>query len=426
MNLQEVDIAVIGGGPGGLAAAIKAKETGIDNIVILERAEELGGLLHQCIHNGFGLQYFKEDLTGPEYAYRFIKKGEELKIKSFLETMVLDINSNKDILAVNSREGLIRFKSKAIILCMGCRERARGAINIPGTRPAGIFTAGTAQRFINVEGYIPGKEIVILGSGDVGMIMARRLTLEGAKVKAVVEILPYIGGLIRNEVQCLKDFNIPVFLEHTVVNIHGLNRINAVTIAKIDEKKRPIPGTEKRIECDTLFLSVGLIPENELSLKTNIKLSPLTGGPFVDETVQTTAPGIFAAGNVVHVHDLVDDVTIEAELAGLNAARYVQGKLPSVKKKITVKPGENIRYVVPSWISGQSDVTLYMRVLYPERKVTVKVNGKSLKQPLAKRSFPFVRPSEMVRIHLLGKKLQALDDNISELVVSCVAKDGKK
>lgn len=423
MDLQEVDIAIIGGGPGGLAAAIKAKEEGIDNIIILERSEELGGLLHQCIHNGFGLVYFKEDLTGPEYAYRFIKKAKQLKIKTFLETMVLDINSNREILAVNSREGLIRFKSKAIILCMGCRERTRGAINIPGTRPAGIFTAGTAQRFINVEGYIPGKEIVILGSGDVGMIMARRLTLEGAKIKAVIEILPYIGGLIRNEIQCLKDFNIPVFLEHTVVNIHGLNRINAVTIAKVDEKKRPIPGTERKIECDTLLLSVGLIPENELSLKANIKLNPLTGGPFVDETMQTTVSGIFAAGNVVHVHDLVDDVTIEGELAGLNAARYIQEKLPSVKKKkIHIKPGDNIRYVVPSNISGQSGVTLYMRVLHPDKKVTVEVKGKSLAQPVTRRSFPFVRPSEMVRVHLSEKKLEALGDTVNELVVNCVKK----
>ena len=424
MNLQKVDIAVIGGGPAGLAAAIKAKESGVENVVILERAEELGGLLHQCIHNGFGLQYFKEDLTGPEYAYRFIKKVEELQIKSFLETMVLDINSEREILAVNSREGLVKFKAKAIVLCMGCRERTRGAINIPGTRPAGIFTAGTAQRFINVEGYIPGKEIVILGSGDVGMIMARRLTLEGAEVKAVVEILPYIGGLIRNEIQCLRDFNIPVFLEHTIVNIHGVNRINAVTIAKVDSNRKPIPGTERKIKCDTLLLSVGLIPENELSLKANVKLDPLTGGPFVDETMQTNIPGIFAAGNVVHVHDLVDDVTVEGELAGLNAAKYVQGKLLPVKRKIQIKPGENIRYVVPSRMSGQSDVTLYMRVSHPKEKVKVVVEERSSKSPVAKRSFPFVKPSEMIRIRLLEKKLKALNGEVNELLVSCIGRDG--
>lgn len=417
MDFRESELIIIGGGPAGLAAAIKARESGVDSVTILERAEELGGLLHQCIHNGFGLHYFKEDLTGPEYASRFIEKAEELGVNYLLETMVLDIKPSREILAVNARDGLIKAKPEAIVLSMGCRERSRGALNIPGTRPAGIFTAGTAQRIVNVDGYIPGREIVILGSGDVGMIMARRMSLEGAEVKALIEILPYIGGLIRNEVQCLRDFDIPVFLEHTVVNIHGVDRINAVTVAKVDRDLNPVPGTEKRIDCDTLFLSVGLIPENELSQKANVALNPVTGGPIVDETMQTTVPGIFSGGNVVHVHDLVDYVSLEAELAGLSAAEYVQGTLHKIDDGLLVKPGKDIKYVLPTKISGKKDVDLYMRVSEPKKNAKVTVMAGSSEKVIVKRSFSFVRPSEMIKLKIKAEKMRGLRD--IELHVNC-------
>jgi NADPH-dependent 2,4-dienoyl-CoA reductase/sulfur reductase-like enzyme len=336
MISQAIDVAVIGAGPAGLAAAIKAKETGAEKVMIMERAEQPGGLLHQCIHNGFGLVYFDEDLTGPEYARRFIEKVMDLKIDVELENMVLDLTAAKRI-TVSSRKGLRTLQAKAVVLAMGCRERTRHQIMIPGMRPAGIFTAGTAQRYVNVEGYIPGKKIVILGSGDVGMIMARRLTLEGAKVEAVVEILPYIGGLIRNEVQCVHDFDIPLFLEHTVTDIIGLKRVEAVTIAKVDQHQEPIAGTERTIECDTLLTSVGLIPENELSLKAGIELDPITGGPFVSDRMETSIPGIFAGGNVVHVNDLVDHVTSESEIAGACAADYAMERAPLAKRRIRLR-----------------------------------------------------------------------------------------
>ncbi|MCD6472917.1 FAD-dependent oxidoreductase [Candidatus Aerophobetes bacterium] len=414
MVLQKADLVVIGAGPAGVAAAIKAKEMGVNNVIIMERAEQLGGLLHQCIHNGFGLQYFKEDLTGPEYAYNFIEKAKGLGIKFLLETMALDISPKREITAVSNKEGIINLHPKAIILAMGCRERTRGAINIPGTRPAGIFTAGVAQRFVNVEGFIPGKKVVILGSGDVGMIMARRLTLEGVKVEAMVEILPYVGGLIRNEVQCIHDFNIPLFLEHTVVDVHGTERVKAVTIAKIDKDRNPIYKTKRKIECDTLLLSVGLIPENELSLKAGIKLDPVTGGPIVDETMQTNVSGIFAAGNVVHVHDLVDYVSFEGELAGSNAANYILSQALFPKMKINLKAGEGIRYIVPSTISGQKKATLYMRVLKPDRDVVVKVGDDFLRKHL-----PIVKPSEMLKIIIPLSKLKMLKDETKELTISC-------
>jgi NADPH-dependent 2,4-dienoyl-CoA reductase/sulfur reductase-like enzyme/CxxC motif-containing protein len=411
MQKIEANLAIIGGGPAGLAAAISAYEAGIKNIIIIERDEQLGGLLYQCIHNGFGLQYFKKDLSGPEYAWRFLEKLHELDIEVYLETMVTDITPDKEITAVNSEKGTIIINAKSIVLAMGCRERTRGAINIPGSRPAGVFTAGTAQRFINVEGYFPGEEVVILGSGDIGMIMARRLTLEGAKVKAVVEILPYIGGLVRNENQCLKDFNVPTYLKHTVTKIHGNERVEKVTIAELDDKMQPISGTERDIKCDTLLLSVGLIPENEVSKKANVELSNI-GGPVVDENMQTNIPGIFAAGNVVHVHDLVDYVTLGGEKAGKCAAQYVKDELASSRRKIKVSEGENVRYVVPQYISEGEDVSLYLRVTKPANNVDLRLN-----KNVWEKHYDEVKPSEMIKIDL---KRKVIDNLNGELIVDCI------
>jgi NADPH-dependent 2,4-dienoyl-CoA reductase/sulfur reductase-like enzyme len=412
MLTQLIDVAVIGAGPAGLAAAIKAKEAGAEKVTIMERAEQLGGLLHQCIHNGFGLVYFNEDLTGPEYARRFIEKAMDSKIDIQLESMVLDLTAAKRI-TVSSKKGLRTLHAKAVVLAMGCRERTRQQIMIPGTRPAGIFTAGTAQRYVNVEGYIPGKKIVILGSGDVGMIMARRLTLEGAKVEAVVEILPYIGGLIRNEVQCVHDFNIPLFLEHTVIDVIGIKRVEAVTIVKVNQNQEPISGTERTIECDTLLTSVGLIPENELSLKAGVELDPITGGPFVSESMETNIPGIFAGGNVVHVNDLVDNVTSESEIAGTCAADYAMEKTPIPKRKLSLRAGENIRYIVPHTIGMEKEVTLSIRVREPGEKMRLRI-GDILTQ-----SFRVVKPSEMLKLNLTEDQLGKIEDETNELEVIC-------
>lgn len=413
MKFSNVDVAVIGSGPAGMAAAIKAKEEGAEHVLILERQEQLGGLLHQCVHNGFGLLYFGQDLTGPEYACRFVEKVRDLGIEVLLETMVTQISGDRKLTAVNSCEGPIHLQPKSIVLAMGCRERSRGQLSIPGTRPAGVFTAGTAQRLVNVEGFIPGKRVVILGSGDIGMIMARRLILEGVKVKAVVEILPYIGGLIRNEVQCLHDFDIPLHLEHTVTQIHGEQRVEAVTIAKVDNNKRPINGTERHIECDTLLLSVGLIPENELSRMAGVALDPLAGGPVVDERRETNIPGIFAGGNVVHVHDLVDDVSWEAEIAGTWAARLSQKGDLEKKEKITLKPGRNIRSIVPQTIRGQDDVTFYIRVKEMEEKVRLKVGD------IYDQAFRVAKPSEIIKVNLLQNELKKLRGKTTELNVEC-------
>jgi NADPH-dependent 2,4-dienoyl-CoA reductase/sulfur reductase-like enzyme len=416
MTLKSADILVIGGGPAGLASAIKAKESGIDDVVLVERAEQLGGLLHQCIHNGFGSIYFKEDLTGPEYARRFIEKTRDLHVKVLLETMVLRVTPDKKVTLCNT-DGLSPVEAKTVILAMGCRERTREAILVPGTRPAGVLTAGTAQRIVNVEGYLPGKDIVILGSGDIGMIMARRLTLEGAKVKAVVEILPYIGGLIRNEVQCLHDFDIPVFLEHTVTWIHGKQRVEAVTIARVDGERNPIPGTERTIECDTLLVSVGLIPENELSLNAGIKLDPVTGGPIVSEVLETNVPGIFVSGNVLHVNDLVDNVSLEGELAGQSAAEYVRRGSYLTKQKVSLKAGENIRYIVPQYISGEKEVTINMRTREPDVNCTIQVGD------ILQKSFRVVRPGEMITIKLSPEQLSRIRKGTDELLVSCKKKE---
>ncbi len=411
MKLQDVDVAVIGAGPAGLAAAIKAKEAGAGNVVVMERAEQMGGLLHQCVHNGFGLFYFNEDLTGPEYAHRFVEKTMDSGVEGLLETMVTEITPERQIKAVSKETGYVTFTPGAIVLAMGCRERARGAIGIPGTRPAGIFTAGTAQRFVNVEGFVPGKKIVILGSGDIGMIMARRLTLEGASVEAVVEILPYTGGLIRNEVQCLHDFDIPLLLKHTVTRIHGEQRVEAVTIARLDDDNIPVAGTERKIECDTLLLSVGLIPENELSQMAGVKIDPVTGGPTVDETRQTSIPGIFAGGNVVHVHDLVDNVSFESELAGESAARFASGAARA-EGKIRLKAGSNIRYIVPQTISGLSEVTLYMRVSEMEENVRLRIGD------VASKGLRVVKPSEMLKIEISPEQLEKVSET-EEIVVNC-------
>lgn len=413
------DIVIIGGGPAGLAAAIEARKSGVDKILILERDRELGGILQQCIHNGFGLQIFKEELTGPEYAERFIKELIEMGVEYKLDTMVLEVSASKEITAMSSADGILHIQARAIILAMGCRERTRGAVRIPGTRPAGVLTAGTAQRFVNIEGYMVGKKIVILGSGDIGLIMARRMTLEGADVLAVAELMPYSGGLTRNIVQCLEDFNIPLYLSHTVVNIEGQDRVEAVTIAQVDDRLRPIKGTEKRFECDTLLLSVGLIPENELSKSAGIQLHPVTGGPIVNESMETSVEGIFACGNAVHVHDLVDWVTEESRKAGRSAAQYVKGALESSCKAINVKGINGIRYVVPHQIRRdhvEKSVELMMRVdhIYKDVRLVVKGGGKVLKE--IKRSH--VAPGEMERIKLDINKINPADcDEISIEIV---------
>ena len=353
--MKTVDIVIVGGGPAGLAAAVAAKEAGNDSILILERDHELGGILNQCIHNGFGLHTFKEELTGPEYAYRFIKKALDLGIEYKLNTMVMDISADKVVTAINKDDGCFQIAAKAVILAMGCRERPRGALNIPGYRPAGIFSAGTAQRLVNIEGYMPGREVVILGSGDIGLIMARRMTLEGAKVKVVAELMPYSGGLKRNIVQCLDDYGIPLKLSHTVVDIEGKDHVTAVTIAEVGPDRKPIKGTEERYTCDTLLLSCGLIPENELSRSAGIKMSPVTSGPVVNESLETNIPGVFACGNVLHVHDLVDYVSEEAKRAGQNAVKYINDgcKDESGAETIEITATEGARYTVPSSINPE-------------------------------------------------------------------------
>ena len=348
------DIVIVGGGPAGLAAALAARENGAEHILILERDRELGGILNQCIHTGFGLHTFGEELTGPEYAARYIRRAEEEKIEYFCDTMVLEISEDKTVTAMNRERGVFQIKAGAVILAMGCRERPRGALNIPGFRPAGVFSAGTAQRLINIQGLLPGKEAVILGSGDIGLIMARRMTLEGAKVKVVAELMPYCGGLRRNVVQCLEDYGIELKLSHTVVDIKGKERVEGVTLARVDEKGKPIPGTEEEISCDTLLLSVGLIPENELSREMGVAINPVTSGPRVNESLETSREGVFACGNVLHVHDLVDYVSEEAAAAGRHAAAYLKDRKEQAEKErtdrekeIAVLAGKGVRYAVP-------------------------------------------------------------------------------
>ena len=375
------DVVIIGGGPAGLSAALGAKKKGCSNILIIERSEKLGGILNQCIHNGFGLHTFKEELTGPEYAYRYIKMVEKEEIPFLLNTTVLSISPHS-VTYINEEEGVRTIETKAIVLAMGCRERPRGALNIPGDRPSGIFSAGTAQYLTNIEGKMPGKRVVILGSGDIGLIMARRMTLEGAKVLAVVELMPYSSGLKRNIVQCLDDFSIPLLLSHTVTKIEGRKRVERITVSAVDEKRKPIPGTEITYDADTLLLSVGLLPENELSRKAGITLSPVTGGPIVDNSFQTDSDGIFACGNVLHVHDLVDYVSNEAEKAGESAALYALPDRKPSKKKIPVSVFGLARYTVPEMIDEDTkeDTTIRFRVsnVKKDGKITVRVNGEEV------------------------------------------------
>ena len=395
--MREIDLVIIGGGPAGMSAALAAHEAGIRDLLILERDEKLGGILQQCIHNGFGLHRFGEELTGPEYAWRYEKEVYEKNIPFLLGTMVLDITPDRVVTATNAESGVFQLKAKAIILAMGCRERSRGALNIAGTRPAGIYSAGTAQKYVNLKGYLPGKEVVILGSGDIGLIMARRMTLEGAKVHAVCELMPYSGGLARNIEQCLNDFNIPLRLSHTVVEIHGRERLEGVTIAKVDERRRPIPETREYIPCDTLLLSVGLIPENELSKTADVTLDRVTNGAVVDQDRQTATEGIFACGNVLHVHDLVDFVSEEAEVAGKSAAAYILGKTEK-KLHIPLSTDGRVRYTVPQVITAEKDVTVYFRVADVYRNVTLKIlDGERV---MAQKKKSRMAPGEMESITL--------------------------
>lgn len=417
------DLVVIGGGPGGLAAAIEARNNGVENILVIERDKELGGILQQCIHNGFGLHEFKEELTGPEYAERFIKKLKEKNIEYKLDTMVLEVTPEKIVHAINTVDGYMMIEAKAIVLAMGCRERTRGAISIPGERPAGVFTAGTAQRFINMEGYMVGKKVLILGSGDIGLIMARRMTLEGAEVQAVVELMPFSGGLARNIAQCLNDYNIPLYLSHTVVDIKGKERVEGVTIAKVDENRRPIPGTEIEYECDTLLLSVGLIPENDISRKTGIVIDRRTSGPVVNEMMETSIPGIFACGNVVHVHDLVDFVSAEARKAGKAAAKFVKDEVQN-GEYIELKNGFGVTYTVPQKyrvenIENFLEISMRVNNIYKKMRLQVK-DGDTVLVNMKK---AHLAPGEMEKVVVPKKLLESVKGN--ELVVCLVPEEEK-
>ena len=407
--MLQVDVLVIGGGPAGLAAAIAAREDGIESLLVLEREHNPGGILRQCIHNGFGLHRFKTELTGPEYAQRDIDKAKELNIEIQCDTTVLSVDPDHTVTCISAEHGVQVIKAKAIVLAMGCRERPRGALATPGTRCAGIYSAGTAQKFVNLEGYMPGKKCVILGSGDIGLIMARRMTLQGAKVLACVELMPYSSGLNRNIVQCLNDYDIPLYLSHTVIDIQGKDRLTGVTVAKVDENRRPIPGTEIQFDCDTLLLSVGLIPENELSQGAGVEMSPLTSGAIVDDVLQTNVPGIFACGNVLHVHDLVDHVSNESFKAGHAAAAYSRG-IVSTTETVNVKDGNGIRGTVPQKIhlGGDQPIDLMFRPSGVFRNATVVV--RSGDKEIARKKAPIFTPGEMAVVTLKKEVVAALDN----------------
>ena len=416
-NIIRVDVLVIGAGPAGLAAAIAAKKAGVDNLIVLEREDHPGGILRQCIHNGFGLHRFKEELTGPEYAQRDIDTAQEMGIDIRTGVTVLSVSNEKRVTAVSRENGLQIFEAKSIVLAMGCRERPRGALAIPGTRCAGIYSAGTAQKFVNLEGYMPGRRVVILGSGDIGLIMARRMTLQGAKVLACVELMPYSSGLNRNIVQCLQDYNIPLYLSHTVIDIQGKERLSGVTVAKVDENRRPIPGTEMQFDCDTLLLSVGLIPENELSAEAGVALSPVTSGAVVSDTLETSVPGVFACGNVLHVHDLVDHVSNESFRAGEMAARYAKGERRT-GREIPVRDGKGVRGVVPQKLLLSDDcqgVDLMFRPdqVYRNHYLTVYADGK----PLSSLKKMILTPGEMV-VQPLNEKMLAACKDAGEITVA--------
>lgn len=417
---MKVRLVIIGGGPAGLAAAIAAYNEGERDILILEREDALGGILNQCIHNGFGIHVFKEELTGPEYAYRFIKEIETKGIAYKLNTMVLSITKDKQITYVNSDDGLVRLRAEAIILACGCRERPRGAINIAGSRPAGIFSAGTAQRLVNIDGLLPGKEVVILGSGDIGLIMARRMTYEGAKVKAVVELMPYSSGLNRNIVQCLHDYDIPIYFSHTVIDIKGRERVTGVTIARVDNNLKPMLDTAEDIDCDTLLLSVGLIPENELAKGVEVALSPITGEAIVDERLMTSVDGVFACGNVLHVHDLVDHVSAESILAGQSAVKYLQHQLKSTTA-IEIKPMNGIRYVIPQYLNTDDnyrEITLRMRVDNVYKNIAIEVNLDG--EVIISKKKQICTPGEMENIILKADIVEKIknSNNLSVAIVS--------
>ena len=407
------DLVIIGGGPAGMSAAIAAYKSGLRDILILERDSALGGILQQCIHNGFGLHKFGEELTGPEYAWKYEQQIHELKIPYKLNTMVLDVSDDKVITATNTEEGIFQIQAKAIILAMGCRERPRGALNIAGSRPAGIYSAGTAQKYVNIKGYMPGKEVVILGSGDIGLIMARRMTLEGANVKAVCEIMPYSGGLPRNIRQCLDDFNIPLKLSHTVTQVHGKERVEGVTVSQVDEKRNVIAGTEEYIPCDTLLLSVGLIPENELTKTAGIDLDRITGGAYTDQDRQTSVEGIFACGNVLHVHDLVDYVSEEAEIAGKSAAEYIQN---GISKDVSIKISTDgkIRYTVPQLVTQKKDISVFFRVGNVYDNVVLKVKNSSNEVVYSKKMQKAV-PATMESVTIKAQALEGTEELFFEL-----------